>query len=93
MNEKEMLKKVITQTIKPRTETKRIIEAYINCIWEALMNGECVKVRNLGTFRPATVKAHKARNPRTGEEIMVPEKKTITFKLSTNLKRVINKGE
>lgn len=90
MSETEILKEISATVITCRVEIKRVIEAYLNCIKDELANGKPVRIKDLGTFTPKTAKAHKARNPKTGEEIEVPEKKTIKFKPSATFLEVLN---
>lgn len=41
---------------------------------------ESVIVRGFGSFKTVTRKARTARNPKTGEEVLVPEKIQLSFK-------------
>ncbi|MCQ2101010.1 MAG: HU family DNA-binding protein [Fibrobacter sp.] len=90
MSETEILKEISATVITCRKEIKRVIEEYVNCIKDELANGKTVRIKDLGTFTPKTKKARKARNPKTGEEIEVPEKKTIKFKPSATFLEVLN---
>lgn len=54
-----------------------------------LSNGESVEIYGLGKFEIFTRDARTARNPRTGEEIEVPAKKALKFKVSKTLKDTI----
>lgn len=91
MTEADMIKEVAEKTITARKEIQKIIDLYLDCIREELMKGEKVKIKDLGTFTPKTTKEHKARNPKTGEEVIVPEKKTVSFKASPNfIKNILN---
>ena len=44
---------------------------------------------DLGTFRVVSRKARKGVNPRTGESIEIPEKRTVTFKVCPGLKDAV----
>ena len=59
----------------------------------ALLKGENVELRNFGTWSTHMQKARLSRNPKTGEKLETPEKKTIHFKMSKKLFQKINTDE
>ena len=72
------------------------IEIVINTIFDSisqnLYKNNAIELRGFGRFSVKKIKAkYNARNPKTGEEIYIPEKKKISFKMSKNLKEVLNK--
>lgn len=50
-------------------------------------NGETLRISGLGAFSVKDVPERKARNPRTGETIIVPAHKRLAFKPATDLRR------
>ena len=62
-------------------------------IKQTLKRGERVELRNFGVFSTNTQKARISRNPKTGEKINTPEKKTIHFKMSKDLFKKLNNNE
>ena len=56
----------------------------------ALKNNERVEIRGWGVFSSKSQKSKTARNPRTGEKVIVDEKKSISFKMSNDLFKEIN---
>ena len=84
---------------------KRLSENYPNFLkkdWEKLVNiifkeiiltikrGERVEIRGWGIFSSNLQKARISRNPKTGEKINTPEKKTIHFKMAKDLFKKLN---
>jgi len=63
-----------------QTEAKRVVQQVLDGIIEVLASEGRFELRNFGVFEVKIRKPRKARNPRTGVEVMVPERKTITFK-------------
>ena len=59
-------------------------------IKETLKRGERVELRGFGIFSTNIQKARISRNPKTGEKVNTPEKKTIHFKMSKDLFKKIN---
>ena len=62
----------------------------LNEIKIALKRGDRVELRGFGVFSTNTQKARISRNPKTGEKVNTPEKKTIQFKMSKDMFKKIN---
>ncbi len=62
-------------------------------IKETLKRGERVELRGFGIFSTNIQKARISRNPKTGEKVNTPEKKTIHFKMAKDLFKKINNEE
>ena len=65
----------------------------LNEIKRTLKNGDRVELRGFGVFTTNTQKARISRNPKTGEKVNTPEKKTIHFKMSKDLFKKLNNNE
>ena len=76
---------------------KKDLEIFLNIVINeiklALQKGENVELRNFGTWSTHIQKARLSRNPKTGEKLETPEKKTIHFKMSKKLFQKINTDE
>ena len=76
---------------------KRDLEKFTNIILDeikrALKRGDRVELRGFGIFSSNTQKARISRNPKTGEKVNTPEKKTIHFKMSKDLFKKLNYEE
>ena len=70
------------QTGLTKLETKTIVEGVISTISESLLRGERVDLRGFGNFSVKIRKSKVARNPNTGEEVIVPERTVPVFKPS-----------
>ena len=62
-------------------------------IKEALKRGDRVELRGFGVFSTNNQKARISRNPKTGEKIETPQKKTIHFKMGKELFKKLNNNE
>ena len=73
---------------------KKDLENFFNIILEeikySLKKGERVELRGFGAWSTHTQKARISRNPKTGEKVNTPEKKTIHFKMGKELFDRIN---
>ena len=76
---------------------KKDLEKFTNIILKeikrSLQRGDRVELRGFGIFYTNTQKARISRNPKTGEKVNTPEKKTIHFKMSKDLFKKLNNEE
>lgn len=89
MNKKELKDAVAEDVGITKKEAGIVIDAVMDNIKAGLADDGKVTLVGFGTFRVATQKARKARNPRTGEEIDVPEKTVPKFKPSAAMKEAV----
>ena len=76
---------------------KKDLEKFTNIIFDeikqALKRGDRVELRGFGMFSTNIQKARISRNPKTGEKVNTPEKKTIHFKMAKELFKKLNNDE
>ena len=76
---------------------KKDLEKFTNIllseIKNALKRGDRCELRGFGVFETHIQKARISRNPKTGEKVNTPEKRTIHFKMSKDLFKKLNKDE
>ena len=76
---------------------KKDLEKLTNIILEeikkTLKRGERVEIRGFGVFSTNTQKARISRNPKTGEKVHTPKKRTIHFKMAKDLFKKLNNNE
>ena len=76
---------------------KKDLDKFTNIILkeikQTLKRGERVELRGFGVFSTNIQKARISRNPKTGEKIHTPEKKTIHFKMAKDLFKKLNNEE
>ena len=68
----------------------KIIDIILKEIKDTLNRDEGVELRNFGTFRTSIQKPSIRRNPKTGQKVNVPKKKTIKWKMSKYLFNKLN---
>jgi integration host factor subunit alpha len=73
-----------------RRECANIVDAFFDVIKKTLAEGENVKISGFGNFVVKEKKARRGRNPQTGDEIEISERKVLNFRLSQVLKDEIN---
>ena len=87
----------IVDVVYDKTQvTKKEASDYVNDLFElmkeALEEGEEIKVSGFGKFEVRKKGERIGRNPRTGDEIVIPERKVLRFKVSQVLKDELNEG-
>ena len=71
-------------------DLNKVIDIIIEEIKEALNRNEGCEFRSFGSFRTNIQKASIRRNPKTGEKVNVPKKRTIKWKMSKDLFKKLN---
>jgi len=73
-----------------KKESELIINTIFDCIGDALVEGERVEIRGFGSFTVRERDAREARNPKSGEIVKIPSKKTPFFKTGKELREKVN---
>ena len=76
-----------------KKDLEKFSDIILNEVKRALKRGDRVELRGFGVFSTNTQKARISRNPKTGEKVNTPEKKTIHFKMSKDLFKKLNNEE
>jgi len=86
VTKKDIVMKVSNDTNVAQIDVKKVVQKTLDAIVESLERGETVELRNFGVFKVKSRRGRIGRNPRTGEEVQVPEKKVVVFKPGLILK-------
>ena len=73
-----------------KKDLEKFTDIILNEIKFTLKRGERVELRGFGVFSTKIQRARISRNPKTGEKINTPEKKTIHFKMAKELFKKLN---
>ena len=73
-----------------RKDLEKAENVFFNEIIDALYRGDRCELRNFGTFKVKIRKSYQARNPKTGQKIMIAEKRVPRFKMSQKIKIKLN---
>ena len=76
----DMVIEIAKNTGIEQQKVKQVVQLTLDTIIEILTKEGRIELRNFGVFEVRERKARKARNPRTGEEVMVGRKRVVTFK-------------
>ncbi len=86
MNKKELIDSIAQKTGVKKVDADKVLSAYEETILETLKKGERVTIVGFGTFTVSDRKERKGRNPKTGEEMVIPAKKMPKFVVGKSFK-------
>ena len=89
MTKQQLIEKISERTGIRRSEAKKAVEGAMQIIMQTLVAGDNVYLRGFGTFAVRNVKEKKARIVATGETCIVPAHRTVSFKMSNELKNAM----
>ncbi len=90
MNKSELIKSLADRVAISVDEASVVVNTFVDCMKEALMEGNRVEIRGFGSFKIKEYSAYAGRNPRTGEKVMVSPKRLPFFRAGKELKEFIN---
>lgn len=93
MTKADLVEHISTQTGVSRNHTAIIVDQLLESVCNALSEGKHLEIRGFGTFKVRERRARRARNPRSGTEVLVPAKLVPVFKPSKELKASVLGGQ
>ena len=93
LTKNEMIEKISEETELSKKASTDSVEAILEILKSALESGEDVLVSGFGKFCVKEKDTRKGRNPATGEDMMLPGRKVVTFKCSGKLRDRMNDGK
>lgn len=91
MNKSDLISSMAEKSKSTKKEAEAALKAFIESVEEALEKGEKVQLVGFGTFETRERAARVGRNPRTKEEINIPESTVPVFKAGKEFKDKVNK--
>ena len=76
-----------------KKDLEKLTDIILKEIKKTLKRKERVELRGFGIWSTRIQKARISRNPKTGEKIQTPQKKTIHFKMAKELFNKLNNNE
>jgi DNA-binding protein HU-beta len=92
MTKADIVDRVAAGTGLTKLETEAIIEGFFKTVIESLKDGKGIEIRGFGSDRVKKKNSRQARNPKTGQQVFVPEHYVPTFKFSKEFKEMVNIG-
>ena len=90
MNKGDLISAIAAAASITKAQATDALNATLDSVTATLKGGGKVTLVGFGSFSTTTRKSRKGRNPKTGESILIPEKKVVKFKSGTYLSDSIN---
>lgn len=85
---------LVDEVVKVAGLSKKHAETIVNTVFgsiiDALERDDKIELRGFGSFRVRRRRSRQGRNPKTGDQVAVPEKRIPYFKPGKELKDLIN---
>jgi len=86
----DIIDAIYNQLDVPKTKSTQVVESIIEIIKKTLESGEDVLISGFGKFCVKEKMKRKGRDPQTGNDLMLDERRVVTFKCFGRLKNKIN---
>ncbi len=93
MTKKEIVRIISEEVGLTQLQTKEIVQKTFDAVVDALVKEERIELRNFGVFEVKRRASRRARNPRTGAKVVVPEKFVVTFKPGKEMEKRVKQLE
>ena len=77
--------------LQHKVQAERLVNTFIETIEECVIKEGKLDFMGFGSFFTVDKPETKGKNPRTGEEVIIPAKKVVRFKAGKNFKEIVNK--
>ncbi|WP_343769920.1 HU family DNA-binding protein [Clostridium malenominatum] len=91
VNKAELITSMAEKSKLTKKDAEILLKAFIESVEESLEKGEKVQLVGFGTFETRKRAARIGRNPKTREEITIPESTVPVFKPGKEFKDKVNK--
>ena len=93
VTKKEIVRTISEEIGLTQLKTKEIVQKTFDAIVKTLVEDGRIELRNFGVFEVKRRAPRKARNPRTGDKVLVPEKFVVTFKPGKEMEQRVRELE
>ena len=93
MTKRELVIAVANKLGMTQSDVARIIEGTFDTISKSLAEGHRWELRDFGVFEVKTRASRIGRNPRTGDQVPVPERRVVTFRPGKRMKEEVGGEE
>lgn len=90
VNKKSMIEKIADNLARSKRESEHIVDTLVEIMKRTLENEEKILISGFGKFSVKRKKERLGRNPATGDDMILEQRKVVTFKHSVMLKEKMN---
>jgi integration host factor subunit alpha len=81
-----IIQRVVQETDLPKNKSGHVVEQLLKIIKRTLAAGDDVLISGFGKFCVCDKAERRGRNPATGDDLMLPARRVVTFKCSGKLR-------
>jgi nucleoid DNA-binding protein len=89
MTKPDLVARMAQEAELTKRQAEQVLDVLLEGIQTALSRGESVTVVGFGTFSVLARTSRKGRNPRTGQDIMIPARKIPKFSAGKGLREAV----
>jgi integration host factor subunit beta len=93
ITKKEVIDRIAENTNTRRAVVKPVVQYFLDEIIDELAKNNRLEFRDFGVFETKMRAARTAQNPKTMEQVIVPAKRNVKFKMGRLMKQKINASE
>lgn len=90
MTKQDLIDAVAQKMSTSKVEAGKFVNAVLDTVGEMVFNNQALQIVGFGTFKLRKTPARTGRNPRTGKEISIGERTTVTFSAGKQLKAKVS---
>ena len=90
MTKADVIARIASQTGMTKTDIREVMEGFLDSVKFSFKKNDPLEIRGFGTFHVVSRAQRKARNPRTGEEVLIPARKRPVFKPSREIIKIVS---
>ena len=90
LNKADLIDSIYNQLDLPKTKSAHVVDSLLEIIKKTLEDGEDVLISGFGKFCVRKKNKRRGRNPQTGEDLMLGERRVVTFRSSGVLRGKVN---
>jgi integration host factor subunit beta len=90
MNKSDLILILAKESDLPLRKSEEIVNLVFDTMSDALIDGDRIEIRGFGSFMVKTYEGYTGRNPKTGDQISVNEKRLPFFKTGKELRENVD---
>lgn len=90
MNKLDLINAVSDETVLPKKDCEKVVNAVFDIILDELKNGNSISVTGFGSFEVKKTKEKEITSLKTKQKILIPSQNAIKFHLSKKAKEKVN---
>lgn len=90
MTKADIVDVIASSTGLTKVETEAVVNGFMETVQDAMKRGETIELRGFGSFKVVKRAQRVARNPKTNEEVIVPEQYVPVLKMSKSFREEVN---